>query len=230
MGRQKDKSVPPDWFRLEKYDAAHGLDLWGWYVNLQKRRDLYFRRDAPTEGKIRLRENPIIEPPPPPLWSGKAVRPASERDYFLIETPATTPKDFLEVFDPKEPLDCPLKSQGLPLLAVDLRHDDDLIIKEFSAWLKAQRKPSKFSEQDRTNWANWRVLPYIDLIMAGNDVPFPTLARGDGDEMVDGQPLPGFLNCGQETIRKNTRPTAKWLLEEETLATMRTEIFNWRGL
>ncbi|MCQ8128154.1 DUF6387 family protein [Methylomonas rivi] len=104
-------------------------------------------------------------------------------------------------------------------VTVNLYANDEQIIADFKKWLEKVRQdknlvaPKKlFNEVDFKEWAEYMILPYLDLIIWSkyNEIKITQPVLGNvlfPDEIVD----------TTERIRRTIKPKAEWLMQESTI-------------
>lgn len=112
-------------------------------------------------------------------------------------------------------------------IEVDLGAPDKLIIEDFRNWLKAARRvysiemKNYFTESMRSDWAEFGVLPYLDLSIwaRANSVNITDAVMGDAlfpNEV-------GEIDL-EERMRKVVRPKANWLMTPTIIQAIETQV------
>lgn len=121
-------------------------------------------------------------------------------------------------------------------LFVDLSVDDKTLVESFKTWLRADRElmdkagiewrrpvlrgsggKGQFSNTERKNWSDLRVLDYLDFLILSKaqGVPMPTAERL-GAWFFPGQPRFDVVDCVRQRVKKR----AAWLTSRQVLRSM----------
>lgn len=109
---------------------------------------------------------------------------------------------------------------------VDLSAPDQIIVKDFRAWLKTARRTysieskNSFTESMRQDWSGYGVLPYLDLSLwaRANNLPLTDAVMGNA-LFPDSDVVSNV-----ERVRKVVRPKAKWLMNPSVLQAIEAQV------
>ena len=109
---------------------------------------------------------------------------------------------------------------------VDLSAPDQIIVKDFRAWLKTARRTysieskNSFTESMRQDWSDYGVLPYLDLSFwaRANNLPLTDAVMGNA-LFPDSDVVSNV-----ERVRKVVRPKAKWLMNPSVLQEIEAQV------
>jgi hypothetical protein len=113
-------------------------------------------------------------------------------------------------------------------VTIDLTATDEQITKDFSEWLSNYRKNStrkaskrNFTDKDFKNWIQWRLLPYVDLIIISK-IEGVSITQAKAANLI-------YSDASMDTdivdrLRKTTKPKASILFTEETEQALEAQI------
>jgi hypothetical protein len=141
---------------------------------------------------------------------------ATEKQINLVETPLDLLFKQAGFFE-----------DGMARLTIDLNATDEQIVSDFRHWLTEYRKSTgikaptnNFTEKHFKEWQQWRVLPYIDLVM---------MAKAEGKSLTQAR-IAGLIFPDErdidivDRVRRTTKPKAEWLVTEATCNAMEAQL------
>jgi hypothetical protein len=141
--------------------------------------------------------------------------------------PIFTPYDFFSG-DAKSKLGDATESH-IANVKIDLTATNEQIIGDFKHWLTEYRKATgyesekkNFTDKDLLKWRTLKLLPYIDLMLSKKIECKEITQTAIADLIFADVDFPGAV----ESLRKTTRPKAQWLLSNETLAAIKSQLLS----
>lgn len=203
------KELDTSWFDLKKYDKLNELDLCQWARLLSLRGCLY--EGMLTDRLPDIKENPI------------------SADFDLLELDEKSTVYSVDPF--RIPLY--LNNSMQELVMVNLLATDEQVMRDFQYWLTEYRKAKRhkyearkknFTNKDVSEWIEYRVLPYMDLMIVAKlegktitNFKAGTLLFPDNVD-IDVDPT--------ERVRRTIKPKARLLLKYSALTAIRSQSYS----
>lgn len=236
---KKPKGIP-DWFDIKKYSEAKTLTPIEWYTNLDKRLGFFNSMRVKTNPKSRSEKkemannycNEIIEA----IKINPLFHSDSESELLINKSTVKFREKRVDEhgFGPglAELLsmagDRYCEKTGDCKLTINLHANDKQIIADFKEWLKTIRyeldvsvnKKTPFSEKDLLEWAEYGVLPYLDLKIwsgfTGQKITQSVIGNTIYSDQIDVDTT--------ERIRKTTKKKADWLMTRPVIDALGVQI------
>lgn len=116
---------------------------------------------------------------------------------------------------------------GVAHAAIDLSATDQQIMNDFQKWLTNSRKvlscksnKTNFSDKNLSDWVQWRLLPYIDLMIVTNAEKC-VLTQAKAARLIFNDEFDVDI---VDRLRRTTKPKAEWLLSGNTVEAIGIQI------